>query len=342
MSKCNVMAVMGDGSSMLERKTFLKEEELQEIVKAKPDLINLETISGERMMVIGRENEHIDILGITAGMVPVVIECKRRDNADMRYLIAQVVEYAAKLPNMSYKDLDRLAVTYFQSSRCSDQRLKGLNLHAAFTHWLRDDGSDELAESSNFSARLSENLPDGEFYLIVVVDEINDTTYQTIEFLNRKLRKLRIEVVEVKKYESGQIRVFVADHANPPDRTGAPRPGRTTFEEMLDRCGQREAALIQEFRRAWESDSESTLSMGHTGFSAQYQQNPIIWVLPEYLQLAPRLRAAEKFLEIVKRYLPDGQRRRNLSQRGFEPLAMREMVQMIKETAKAVYGRTRE
>ena len=338
MSKSNVLLATGDESSVLERKTFLKEEELQEIVKAKPDLINLETVFGERMMVIGREKEHIDVLGITASKVPVIIECKRRDNTDMRYLIAQVVEYAAKLAKMSYNDIDRLAVEYFQSPRCSDQGLKGLNLHAAFTKWLQDTGSDELPESSTFSDQLAENLRDGEFYLIVVVDEISDTAYQTIEFLNRKLQKLRIEIVEVKKYESGQIKVFVADHANPPGHTDTPRPGRISFEEMLGHCGQREAALIQAFRQAWESDSEWTLAMGHTGFSAQYRQNPIIWILPEYVQLAPRLRAADKFLEILKRFLPEGQKQRRLGAPGFDPSGMRDMVRMIKDVARTMYA----
>jgi len=51
----NVMTVREDGRSMLTCTTFLKEEEIQEIVKAAPELINLDTIFGEPMMVIGRE-----------------------------------------------------------------------------------------------------------------------------------------------------------------------------------------------------------------------------------------------------------------------------------------------
>ena len=79
---------------LLASTDYPNETELQEIVKKNPQIVNLSSIFDAPMMVIGRENEKIDLLAITADAVPVIIECKHKNNPDMRYLIAQVFEYA--------------------------------------------------------------------------------------------------------------------------------------------------------------------------------------------------------------------------------------------------------
>ena len=53
-------------------------------------MVEIESIFESPLLVIGKEALKIDILGITLSGVPVIIECKRKENPDMRYLIAQV------------------------------------------------------------------------------------------------------------------------------------------------------------------------------------------------------------------------------------------------------------
>jgi len=97
-----VLLIQEGEKTIIKSKIFENENELQEIIKQHSNLINLSSIFSSPIMVIGRENEYIDVLAITADAVPVIIECKRKENADMRYLIAQVLEYASKLEQMTY------------------------------------------------------------------------------------------------------------------------------------------------------------------------------------------------------------------------------------------------
>jgi hypothetical protein len=131
-----------------------------------------------------------------------------------------------------------------------------MDLHAAFSDFLGRRGQSELPEASDFSEQLSENLREGEFYLIVVADKISDTARETIEFLNRKLQKLRVEIVEVEV----RVRTDEGLCGRPCQSLWTVRDlqaRRTTFAEMLEQRSERICA-DQEFKRSWESDPDWT------------------------------------------------------------------------------------
>ena len=58
---------------------------------------------------------------------------------------------------------------------------------------------------------------EGEFYLVIVIDEISETASRTIKFLNKKLHKLRIEVVEITKLSDTKRAIYVLNHVNKED-----------------------------------------------------------------------------------------------------------------------------
>lgn len=294
---------------IVKSQHYINEMELQEIVKGNPGLINLSSVFQSPMMIIGRELERIDVLAITADAVPVIIECKRKDNPDMRYLIAQVFEYASNLSQKSYNEFDHMVAKYFSSERCQEDQYKGLTLRDAFNKFRRPIEADgEPYDENTFVTTVAEHLKNGEFLLIVVVDEISDVAFRTVQFLNSKMDKLRIEIIEVRKFGDKKQNVYVPSHAN---RESAQQkkgqPGKTTFEEMIRSSGTRQAAYIREFRETWEMDPQCTVVMGTKGFSARYDNDPILWVLPDYIQIAPRVKTAyghlfPPFSQILKTY----------------------------------------
>jgi len=302
-----------NGKDIIVRSySYKNENELQEILKSNPDLINLSSIFESPIMIIGRESDYIDILAITASAVPVIIECKRKENPDMRYLIAQVFEYASKLNKKSYNELDQMATKYFASDRCNEEQYKNLSLKEAFMGFRSSlEDIDESYDEKAFVTDLSERLKNGEFYLIVVVDKISNVAFETIQFLNKKMEKLRIEIIEVSKFGDGDQRIYVPTHANRESvRQIKSQPGKTTLEEILNNSGVKEAGYIREIWELWQADPNCSVVMGTKGFSARYNDIPILWILPDYIQIAPRIKRKYEHLfppisKTLKKYFND-------------------------------------
>ena len=282
---------------IVQSRKYKNENELQEIIKNNPGLLNLSSIFKSSIMIIGRESLNIDVLGVTIDGVPVVIECKRRENPDMRYLIAQVFEYASRLEGLNYNDFDQIVISYLASERCDEEQYRNLNLMAAFKKfWETNASSDEEDESfdeDKFVSKVSDNLTNVEFFLVIVVDEISETASRTIQFLNRKLLKLRVEVIEISKFSDDNRSIYVPNHINKEVKSGRgtqPQPGKTTFDEMIDSAGARESEYLKEVRNNWEDGGDFSIVMGTKGFSARYQDVPILYVLPTHFRIAPRVK----------------------------------------------------
>ena len=280
-----------DGQKVIVKsQRYKNENELQEVIKANPDLINLTSIFETPILIVGRESQHIDVLALTADAVPVAIECKRKDNPDMRYLIAQIFEYASKLEKMTYYEFDQMATDYFVGDRCEEAQYRNLTLKQAFSKFRESStDSEESYDEAEFAEALTENLKAGEFYLVIVVDEISETAFRTIEFLNRKLDKLRVEVIEITKFSDKETRIYVPHHANREVKRPKPPPGKTTFEEMLAGCGAKEGVAIRRLKECWEEEPDFTINMGTKGFSARYKDIPVLYVLPSHFRIAPRV-----------------------------------------------------
>jgi len=297
-----VLLIQEGEKTIIKSKIFENENELQEIIKQHPNLINLSSIFSSPIMVIGRENEYIDVLAITADAVPVIIECKRKENADMRYLIAQVLEYASKLEQMTYNDFDIMVSNYFNSSRCEETVYKNLSLKEAFKIFIESgEETIEAYEDNSFVNNVSDNLRDGEFYLVVVVDTISDATLRTVNFLNKKLEKLRIDIIEIYKFQKDGHIIFVPKHINDVRGKIKPPPGEISFDEMIKSCGSKEAEYVSQIFNIWTAESNYSIKMGTKGFSARYLNIPVFFVLPNHFRIAPTIKKkyGTLFLELM-------------------------------------------
>ena len=193
-------------SNILFSSDFDVEKEMQELVKDEPRIIEISSIFDSPLLIIGRETLRIDVLGITLSGVPVIVECKRKDNTDMRYLIAQIFEYGSILKNKSFDDLDNYSRTYFNSDKCKEAKYKNKSLLEALALLKEENPDFDDASSENIQDTIINNLEEGNFYLLAIADELDNTTKATIDFLNSKLSGLYIEMVEIKKFDySGHI-----------------------------------------------------------------------------------------------------------------------------------------
>lgn len=284
-----------EGKNMiLHNRPYENEKELQEVIKNSPELIQLSSVFEYPLLIIGREVDGIDVLALTVEGVPVIIECKRRQNPDMRDIIAQIFEYAARLHQKTYDEVNEIAKRYFSGDRCENDDYKNLDLNQAVLKCREiinknEETTDGLMSEEEIIRTISDYIEQGEFYLLIVVDAISDIAFQTIEFLNSKLQKLRIEIIEVPKFQDNYGRIFIPNHVNPISRGSRQntkaQPGKLTFDQMLKSCNPLQAKYITCFKELWEEDSEFTIEMGGKGFSAKVCNKHVVWVFSDRIQV---------------------------------------------------------
>lgn len=143
---------IADGKSeILKPELFDKEVILQEIVKKHPEIIPLEEIdeSYDQLLIIGREFNvekagSIDLLAIDTTGLLTIIEFKLDKNTDIRKVVAQTIEYAANIWEMSYDVLDKKVQEYFNSNRCDIKELKSKTLvQAVRWHYKKEKKEDD-------------------------------------------------------------------------------------------------------------------------------------------------------------------------------------------------------
>jgi hypothetical protein len=280
-------------TNILFSTKYEKEYELQELVKNNPAIVEISSIFSAPLLIIGRETLRIDVLGITLSGIPVIIECKRKENPDMRYLIAQLFEYGAVLRGKSFEDLDSYAKDYFNSEKCKEAQYRDKSLLESLTmlkeeHPEFDDTTDE-----NIQETVYNNLKEGNFYLLVVADEIKDVASATIDFLNSKLEGIHIEIVEIKKYELNNTLVFVPLHKNPADKIKkriSKGIGKTTLEEMKNKGTINQSENISQMIQLWENHEDCSIEMGTSGLSMRYKDISVFWLFINSFKIASPLK----------------------------------------------------
>ncbi|AEF85383.1 hypothetical protein TREPR_1866 [Treponema primitia ZAS-2] len=302
-----------DISNILFSTKYDNELEIQELVKNQPGIIELSSIFDSPLLIIGRETHRIDVLGITLSGIPVIVECKRKDNPDMRYLIAQIFEYGSALQNKNFDDLDTYARNYFNSERCKETKYKNKSLLEALSILKNENSDYDDISNENIQETIYNNLKEGNFYLLAVADEIDDITKGTIEFMNSKLGGLYIEMVEIKKYKANATIVFVPQHTNPTStiHTNSSKKrvssgiGKTTVEEMKSRGTTQQNEHITQIINIWENYDDCSIVMGTSGLSMRYKDIAIFWLFVDSLRIANPLKSQLKTKKMPEKLYDD-------------------------------------
>lgn len=272
-----------DKTEIIKPKSFEKEEILQEAVKKYPEIIPLEEIDEnfDPLLIIGREFSleaagSIDLLAIDTSGLITIIEFKLEKNTDIRKAVAQVIEYAANLWEMSYDVLDKKVQDYFNSSRCEIKELKNKTLVESINWHHKKIKKEESLDFSpeDFIKNVSSNLQKGEFRLIIFCDNVDERTKRAVEYLDL-LSRFDIYCASTDEFEVDGKKLFKSTLITKDRKKASARSkyaGKITFDDFLDSIPQEYVGIYKYFDEKMK-EINGYYSMGTKGFAFYYHIN---------------------------------------------------------------------
>jgi hypothetical protein len=215
----------GDGWQKVTATSFLKESELQSLLLRNPDLIPMEVIESDRKPIrISLQEAGLpgsgktDLIGLDEDGNVLIVETKLAANEEIkRKVIGQVLEYAAYLWAMSFEDFARL----FQE-----------RLGKTPVELMADASTEEDWDPEAFRTSVAENLRDGRFTLLIVVDEINPELRRIIDFLNMRTNgELSLYALELKYFKSPSGEIVFPQVYGATAKSVAARPKLAIWDE---------------------------------------------------------------------------------------------------------------
>ena len=152
------------------------EAELQQLLAESPSLIPLIDIREDMLPLVAAIREFglpgsglTDLVAFNPNGDIAIIECKLARNTEIkRKVIGQILEYAAYLWQMTYKELD---------ARIQDK------LQLSLVELVGTSVTEDW-DQVQFRKSVEKSLSTGSFILIIVVDEINDELKRIIRYIN--------------------------------------------------------------------------------------------------------------------------------------------------------------
>lgn len=184
---------------------YRDEDQLQELLnKGSADLVPID--QGDTHVVFARElgtrSGPIDLVGIGSSGSITVMECKLgRNHKIKREVVGQVLDYAAALWQT---DLPKFVSAFAQKAGADPfEALRGL--HAA---------KGESWDEEGCRAEVARRLRDGDFRLVIAVDEIDSELRRIIEFVNTRgssTSHLHLVALAFPRFAAGTTHVVVPE-----------------------------------------------------------------------------------------------------------------------------------
>ncbi len=248
---------------------FPNEAKLQDILYRSPDIIPVEKMGDQvcKPRIFIKEaglpgSGNTDLIGIDEYGGIMVVECKLAGNREVRRaVIGQVFEYAAYLWRMGYAEFDSMC--------CKAEKWQGACLLEAMRQRMEMAGEDWDGEG--FEEAVAATLEQGDFRLVVAVNELNDELKRIIEFLNSRAdNSAQIYALELRPFESEDLEMLVPDLLAPalPQKSIASRNTTPMLEEdFLAAANDATRVLYGRLKQlAGESDIFGQSSFGPAGF----------------------------------------------------------------------------
>lgn len=243
---------------LVETAAYTREDELQKLLAESPGLISIgEVRTGSSPLVVAvREfnllTGSIDLLAFSADGDIAVIECKLASNVDVkRKVIGQILEYGSNLWEMRYEELDQ-----------------GIRLRtgSSLVELMEKEINSPDWDEENFRNNVETALANGNFILIIVVDEINDDLAKIIRFVNANSSLgFDFAALEMRKFHSDKAemlipRVFGAVHSAKPasDYYSSKRWDEGSFFTELQQRSSEEAVKVAKRILEWSNQKVTT------------------------------------------------------------------------------------
>jgi hypothetical protein len=173
---------------VVEEADLLAEKSLHDVLTRHPELIPADDLEIGQAVVVGRESGldtgYADLVLLDRDARLCLVEVKKEGNPDTRRVIAQLLDYAAALWQMSADGFERDVLhPFLRATGTTEADLPDLAGWAA--EQFEPSASDSDGEAfDDFPRQLEQNLASGQFRLVVAAPSIPPGVQQVIEYLN--------------------------------------------------------------------------------------------------------------------------------------------------------------
>lgn len=258
------------------------EKKLESLLEKSPDLLTTE--GGKPILFFKAQvtlgNNAVDLLGVDADGMIVIVECKLGANREARRMVVgQILEYAGQLHGTSYRDFERMLT--------GDSDLSLMEM-------ARQHVSEDIWSEENFEAGIKRGLESGDFRLVIAINGLNDELKRIIEYLKAR-GGVRLEALELQHFtdETTGVEALVPEIYGLPGRTAGPTPTRfsrawnwESFEADAAQKGldSEEIKAIKEFYDRLSNDLRAEIKWGagvtYGSFGAKWHScsGTVLWV----------------------------------------------------------------
>ena len=199
----------GEGWELGSPQPFQDEATLHKLIEQNPQLMPLAgspslTILGSQIYLgIG----YADMLAVESSGRPAIIEVKLAKSSEARRaIVSQVLAYAAFLHGLSIDDLEQGPL-----SRALSEAGYGSILNA-----VQDNDQEGAVDVDTFTASMQQYLDQGNFRLVLVLDEISVELERLIAYLDAMtLQELTIDLISLRVYEVNCALVALPQRVTP-------------------------------------------------------------------------------------------------------------------------------
>jgi hypothetical protein len=213
-----VITLRGQSVAVSEESRFANEQELEDAIKAHPEVLPSQDLGLGPLFAIGSQLDFgsgpLDLLCADAlGRLAIVKFKRGSENPDVRKVVAQMLDYGSALWRTSYDEL---------VERCERGLLVPLETHLA----ERCAVLEEPFDAESFQNRAAGHLDAGDFAFLYVARDVDPRTRQVMTYLAEgpRMRFLGIEV-ELYRHPGGDEAVLVPRTAFVPSWIAGPEPG---------------------------------------------------------------------------------------------------------------------
>lgn len=198
-----IVSKNGKDAQKIESTQIERESDLQKYVLQNSDIIPISDIDEDnRLLVITKEFPTsvgpVDAIGVDQRGQIYLIETKLYKNQDKRKVVAQVLDYGASL--WKNYDVDKF------NTNLTNQMIK--NNDKTLMEKTKNFFKIESDEAETIIENMNENVENGNFKFVVLMDKLYDDLKNLILFLNQN-SKFDIYAVEIKHYKYQENEIII-------------------------------------------------------------------------------------------------------------------------------------
>ena len=199
----------GEGWELGSPQAFQDEATLHSLIGKNPQLLPL--AGSPRLTVLGSEIQlgtgYADILAVESSGRPTIIEVKLASNPEARRaIVSQVIAYAAFLHGFDVESFERGPL----------RRPLADAGYGSILDAVQAQDQEGAVDAASFSTSMQEFLDQGNFRLVLVLDEVSAELARIVAYLDAiTLQALTIDLMTLKVYEVNGAQVAMPQRVSP-------------------------------------------------------------------------------------------------------------------------------